>query len=46
VLEKYAGQIKDQMSKVQGIADLGVFDRWASPPCASMSTAKRRPAMA
>jgi cobalt-zinc-cadmium resistance protein CzcA len=31
VLEKYADQIKDQMSKVNGIADLGVFQSLGQP---------------
>ncbi|MDF0487623.1 CusA/CzcA family heavy metal efflux RND transporter [Sphingomonas sp. H39-1-10] len=30
-LEKYADQIKDQMAKVQGIADLGVFQSLGQP---------------
>jgi cobalt-zinc-cadmium resistance protein CzcA len=41
-LQKIANQIKDEMSKVRASPTLACSSRWASPPCASMSTAKRR----
>lgn len=45
-LEKLANQIKAQMAKVKGIEDLGVFEIWASRPCASMSIAPKPPVTA
>jgi cobalt-zinc-cadmium resistance protein CzcA len=45
-LEKLASQIKDQMQKVRGITDLGIFQSLGQPTVRIDIDRKRRPAMA